>query len=151
MFCGCQLDIKDDKILVSASGRCKSLSSLTTGVYPKFPTDMQSIFLSLLAVSKGKCVVKDRIFETRFKSCFELAKMGAKIDVFCDKVIVEGVEKLSGANVIATDLRAGAGLVLAGLVADGYTTVENLQYIDRGYPHIENDLKKLGADIERIE
>ena len=150
LLCGCKLDIKGDKIKISAENRCKSPHSLTTGVYPKFATDMQSIFLPLLATSKGTCVVKEKIFETRFKCASELVKMGANIQTFCDKAVVHGVKKLSGANVVASDLRAGAGLVLAGLVADGYTTIENVHYIDRGYPKIETDLKKLGADIERI-
>lgn len=149
--CGCQLDIKGDKIKISAEKRCKSPKSLTTGVYPKFPTDMQSVFLPLLATSQGTCVVKEKIFETRFKCASELAKMGANIHTYCDKAVVRGVKKLSGANVVAPDLRAGAGLVIAGLVADGYTTIENVHYIDRGYPKIENDLQKLGADIVRIE
>lgn len=149
--CGCKLDVKDDRIYMSANGKCKSPKSLTTGVYPRFPTDMQSIFLPLLAVSNGTCVVREKIFETRFKMCYELVKMGAKINVFCDKAVVYGVDKLSGANVVATDLRSGAGLVLAGLVADGYTTVENAHFIDRGYPQIEKDLQKLGAEIERLE
>ena len=148
--CGCKLDIKSDKIYVSAEKRCKSPSSLTTGVYPKFPTDMQSIFLPLLAVSKGTCVVREKVFETRFKCASELVKMGANIQIFCDRAIVRGVRSLSGANVVASDLRAGAGLVLAGLVADGYTTIENVHFIDRGYPIIEKDLQKIGADIERI-
>lgn len=150
LFCGCKLDIKSDRIKISAEKRCKSPKSLTTGVYPKFPTDMQSIFLPLLATSKGTCVVKEKIFETRFKCAGELTKMGANIQTFCDKAVVHGVKNLSGANVVASDLRAGAGLVLAGLVADGYTTVENVNYIDRGYPKIETDLQKLGAEIERI-
>ena len=149
-FCGCQLDIKNDKIKMLANTRCKSLKSITTGVFPKFPTDMQSIFLSLMAVSRGRCVITEKLFDGRFKQVPDLIKMGAKIDVFCNMAAVNGVEKLSGADVSATDLRAGAGLVLAGLNADGYTTIDNVQFIDRGYDHIENDLQILGAEIERI-
>ena len=149
-FCGCQLCIKNDKIKLLANQRCKSLKSITTGVFPKFPTDMQSIFLSLMAISKGKCVITEQLFDGRFKQVPDLIKMGAKIDTFCNMAVVTGVENLSGADVSATDLRAGAGLVLAGLKADGYTTIDNVQYIDRGYDHIENDLSILGAEIERI-
>ena len=149
-FCGCQLDVKNDKIRLLASKRCKSLRSITTGVFPKFPTDMQSVFLSLMAVSSGKCVITEKLFDGRFKQVPDLIKMGAKIEAFCNIAVVHGVEKLSGADVSATDLRAGASLVLAGLNADGYTTVDNVKFIDRGYDHIENDLQILGAEIERV-
>lgn len=149
-FCGCNVRAKNDRIFVSANGRCKALKSITTGVFPKFPTDLQSAFLSLMTVSKGKCKIFERIFDGRFKQVPYLIKMGAKIDVVCNCAIVEGVQKLSGADVTATDLRAGAGLVLCGLVADGYTTIDNVHLIDRGYDHIERDLQMLGADIERL-
>lgn len=149
-FCGCNIIAKNDRILLSAEKRCKSLKSITTGVFPKFPTDMQSAFLTLMAVSKGSCVIQEKLFDGRFKQVPELVKMGAKIDVFCNMAKVVGVERLSGADVSATDLRAGAGLVLAGLNADGYTTIDNIHFIDRGYDHIERDLSLLGAEIERI-
>ena len=147
---GCNLVVKNDRILLSAESRCKSLKSLTTGVYPKFPTDMQSVFLSLMSISNGSCLIKENLFDGRFKQVPELLKMGANIELFCNMAKVKGVEKLSGADVVATDLRAGASLVLAGLVADGYTTIDNVHYIDRGYDHIERDLSLLGAEIERI-
>lgn len=149
--CGCNIDIKNDKLIMSAEKRCKSLRSITTGTYPKFPTDMQSAFLSLSAVSKGKTVIYENLFDGRYKQVPELVKMGAKIEVLCNIAKVTGVEKLSGADVVATDLRAGAGLVLCGLVADGYTTISDIHHIDRGYDHIERDLSKLGADIVRIK
>ena len=148
--CGCNIDIKNDKIKVSANDRCRALRSITTSTYPKFPTDMQSAFLSLQTVSKGKCVITENLFEGRFKQVPELIKMGADIKVVCNMATVKGVNKLSGADVVATDLRAGASLVLCGLVADGYTTVYDIKHIDRGYDHIETDLSKLGADIVRI-
>ncbi|MGN1222060.1 MAG: UDP-N-acetylglucosamine 1-carboxyvinyltransferase [Christensenellales bacterium] len=148
--CGCNVDTKNDKIILSANERCKALKSITTGAYPKFPTDMQSLFLSLQSISKGKCTITENLFEGRFKQVPELIKMGADIKVMCNMAYVNGVEKLSGADVTATDLRAGAGLVLCGLVADGYTTVYDIHHIDRGYDHIENDLSKLGADIVRL-
>ena len=149
-YCGCNVSIKNDKINISADKRCNALKSITTGVYPKFPTDLQSVFLSLMAVSKGNCIIHENLFDGRFKQVPELLKMGAKIDVFCNMAKISGVEKLSGADVSATDLRAGAGLVLAGLNADGYTTIDNVHYIDRGYDHIERDLSLLGAEIERL-
>lgn len=149
--CGCNVDIKNDKIIMSASKRCNALRSLTTGTYPKFPTDMQSAFLSLMCVSKGNCTIYETLFDGRYKQVPELIKMGAKIDVLCNIAKVQGVQKLSGADVVATDLRAGAGLVLCGLVADGYTTISDVYHIDRGYDHIENDLCKLGADIVRLK
>ncbi len=150
-YCGCNVVTKNDKIRLTATNRCKALQSITTGVFPKFPTDMQSAFLSLMAVSNGRCKIYERLFDGRFKQVPDLVKMGAKIDVNCNFASVFGVEKLSGADVSATDLRAGAGLVLAGLNADGYTTIDNVHYIDRGYDHIERDLSILGAEIERIE
>ena len=149
-FCGCNITAKNDRIRLIANSRCKSLKSITTGVFPKFPTDMQSVFLSLMCVSKGNCLVKETLFDGRFKQVPDLVKMGAKIEVFCNMAKVHGVEKLSGADVSATDLRAGAGLILAGLVADGYTTVDNVHFVDRGYDHIEKDLSLLGAEIERL-
>lgn len=150
-FCGCNVVVKNDRIKLSAEKRCNALKSITTGVYPKFPTDLQSIFLSLMAVSKGTTYVYERLFDGRFKQVPDLVKMGAKIDVNCMYARVKGIKKLSGADVLATDLRAGAGLVLAGLNADGYTTIENVHLIDRGYNHIEKELSSLGAEIERIE
>lgn len=150
LHCGCNVSVKNDKICLSANGRCKSLSSITTGTYPNFATDMQSAFLSLMTISKGTCKINETLFDGRFKQVPELIKMGAKIVVDYNTAVVSGVAKLSGADVVATDLRAGAGLVLCGLVADGYTTVDNAYLIDRGYDHIEDDLSKLGAEIERI-
>ena len=149
-YCGCNIKTKNDRIRLSATERCKALRSITTGVHPKFPTDMQSAFVSLMAVSHGSSIVCDRLFEGRFKQVPDLIKMGAKIECGCNFAKIVGVEKLSGADVSATDLRAGAGLVLAGLNADGYTTIDNVHLIDRGYDHIERDLSLLGAEIERI-
>ena len=149
-FCGCNVCAKNDKISLSADKRCKALKSITTGVFPKFPTDMQSAFLSLMATSHGTSVIHETLFDGRFKQVPDMVKMGAKIEVICNHAKIVGVKKLSGADVSATDLRAGAGLVLCGLVADGYTTIDNVHYIDRGYDHIENKLSLLGAEIERL-
>lgn len=150
-YCGCDVQSTNNSIKIFTSGRCHSLKSITTGVYPKFPTDLQSIYLSLMAVSKGTSIIWEKMFDGRFNQVPDLIKMGAKIQSNCNFAKVVGVEKLSGADVVATDLRAGAGLVLAGLNADGYTTIENVHLIDRGYDHIERDLSLLGAEIERIK
>lgn len=149
--CGCNISIKSDNITISANGRCNALKSITTGTYPKFPTDMQSVFLSLMTVSKGTCKIHEKLFDGRFKQVPDLIKMGAKIEVSCNSATIHGVQMLSGADVVATDLRAGAGLVVAGLNAEGYTTIEDVFHIDRGYDHIECDLQKLGAEIERVD
>ena len=150
-YCGCDISLKNDSIKISAGKQCYALRQITTGVYPKFPTDLQSVFLSLMAVSKGATYIYEKLFNGRFNQVPDLIKMGAKIQSNCNFAKVVGVEKLSGADVVAPDLRAGASLVLAGLNADGYTTIENVNLIDRGYDHIEKELSILGAEIERID
>jgi UDP-N-acetylglucosamine 1-carboxyvinyltransferase len=106
--------------------------------------------LALETVSKGTGIIVENLFETRFKIYAELTKMGADITIRDRMALIKGVEKLYGAKVTASDLRGGASLVLAGLTADGYTTIEDIYHIDRGYKNIENDLTLLGAEIERI-
>lgn len=147
---GLKIDVKKEIIRVSGNGRLKSVPKIETMPYPGFPTDLQSQFLTLQTVSKGISVISENLFETRYKICTELVKMGADITLKDKTAVVKGVPKLFGATVVASDLRGGAGLVLAGLSADGYTTVEDAQHIDRGYFKIENDLSKLGAKITRI-
>ncbi|HID66580.1 MAG TPA: UDP-N-acetylglucosamine 1-carboxyvinyltransferase [Aquificaceae bacterium] len=122
---------------------------IETEVYPGFPTDMQAQFMALLSLAKGKSVIKENIFENRFQHAQELNRLGANITVRGNKAIIEGVEKLYGAEVYSTDLRASASLVLAGLVAEGTTVVRDIYHLDRGYEHLEEKLKKLGAEIER--
>ena len=146
---GARLKVHGSNINISCSGRLKSLASVDTQPYPGFPTDLQSQILSLQTISKGTSLITENLFETRFKICTELNKMGADITIKDRMAIVKGVPKLYGANVIAGDLRGGAGLVLAGLSADGYTTVEEVYHIDRGYENIEVDLQKLNAEITR--
>ena len=118
--------------------------------YPGFPTDMQAQMTAVLALSHGTSVVTESIFENRFKYVDELAKMGATIKVESNSAIVDGVERLSGAIVQAPDLRAGAALVIAGLVAEGFTCVENIEYVERGYESFEQKLRDLGASIEKV-
>ena len=135
-------------IRVQAQGRMTAQSFQTTE-YPGFPTDMQAQFMALNAVSKGACVVAETIFENRFMHVNEMVRLGAKIQIDGRVAVMEGVERLSGAMVMATDLRASASLVIAGLVADGETLIDRIYHLDRGYDHMETKLCNLGADIER--
>lgn len=147
---GCQIDIERDIINISSRGRLPSIDLIDTQVYPGFPTDLQAQMMSLQAVSNGVSVICENVFENRFKHAKELIKMGANI-ILRDRVaVVHGVDELTGAPVDACDLRGGAGLVLAGLRAKGYTTVNNIHHIDRGYEQLENMLTGLGADIKRV-
>ena len=118
--------------------------------YPGFPTDMQSIFTTLLTTAKGSSVVVENLFENRYKYTQELIRMGAKITIEGKTAVVKGVRKLYGANVKATDLRGGAALVMAGIIAKGSTKVENISYILRGYEKFDQKLKQLGITIEKI-
>ncbi len=124
---------------------------LTTLPYPGIPTDVQAPFTALLAVSNGKSVITENVFENRFLHVPELVKLGAKIVTDGHTATIEGVDHLKGAEVKATDLRCGAALVLAGLVAEGTTVIDNVFHIDRGYPRIEKDLQALGAQVERLD
>jgi len=146
---GLKITQKKGVTKVSCAGKLKSISQISTMPYPGFPTDLQSQTLTLQTISRGTSVISENLFETRYKMCTELIKMGADITLKDKTAVVKGVSRLYGANVIASDLRGGAGLVIAGLSADGYTTVEEAHHIDRGYYKIENDLSKLGAKITR--
>src|SRR5690625_5531044 len=118
--------------------------------YPAFPTDMQAQLMALNTVADGTAVIIENIFENRFMHVLELGRMGARIDIDGATAVVTGVPRLSGATVMATDLRASASLVIAGLVADGETTIERIYHLDRGYEHMESKLNSVGADIQRI-
>jgi len=146
----CKLDVFDDKIRLKADKRLSSIEKIETYPYPLFPTDLQAQMMVLQAVSKGTSIITETVFESRFGQVMELAKMGADIVVKDRTAVIKGVEKLYGADVYATDLRAGACLVMAGMKAEGYTTVNNIKYIDRGYKSIEEKYNLLGADIKRI-
>ncbi|WP_213953146.1 MULTISPECIES: UDP-N-acetylglucosamine 1-carboxyvinyltransferase [unclassified Variovorax] len=134
---------------VQAAGRLRAQSFRTTE-YPGFPTDMQAQFMALNAISTGTSTVTETIFENRFMHVDELLRLGAHIQHDGKVAVVEGVEQLSGATVMATDLRASASLVIAGLVADGETLVDRIYHLDRGYDRMEAKLRGIGADIERI-
>lgn len=140
---------KKKGIEISASKRPIALPIIQTMPYPLFPTDLQSQFTVLQSISEGNSMVIENIFESRLSYVPQLIKMGAKIKVKNNIAFVEGVPTLYGAEVFAPDLRAGAGLVIASLCAKGYSTINNINYIDRGYEHIEKDLRLLGAEIVR--
>ena len=140
----------DDWIRVVGHGRPRAVS-FRTSEYPAFPTDMQAQFMTLNCIADGTSVVTETIFENRFMHVNELVRLGAKIDVDGHTAVVHGVKQLSGATVMATDLRASASLVIAGLVADGETVVDRIYHLDRGYDQMEAKLRGIGADIERTK
>ncbi|HYW56316.1 MAG TPA: UDP-N-acetylglucosamine 1-carboxyvinyltransferase [Polaromonas sp.] len=137
-------------IRIAANGRMQAQSFRTTE-YPGFPTDMQAQFMALNSIAEGSAKVTETIFENRFMHVNEMVRLGAKIEIDGKFAVMEGVEKLSGATVMATDLRASASLVIAGLVAEGETTIERIYHLDRGYDQMEAKLRAIGADIERIK
>ena len=143
---GCSLKISKNEIILKAPKRLKPVD-IKTLPYPGFPTDMQSVLGTIVAVAKGTSIITENIFENRFKYLSELKKMGAKVTIEGRTAVIKGVRKLSKANVRATDLRGGAALVIAGLNAKGRTTVENIEYILRGYEDFDRKLQSLGANI----
>ncbi len=147
---GATIEDNDDSIRVIAGEALKAVD-LTTLPYPGFPTDAQAQFMALLAVSEGTSVINETVFENRFRHVAEINRMGANIKIEGHSAVIQGVKTLQGAQVKATDLRAGAALVLAGLIADGVTEIDEIYHIDRGYPQIEKDLLGLGAKITRVE
>ena len=142
----CKLNINKNYIEIMAPKRIKAVD-IKTMPYPGFPTDMQSIFGALLATAKGTSVITENIFESRYKYVQELIRMGAKINVEGRSAIIKGTKKIQGSNVVATDLRGGAALVVEGLYARGVTQIDNVHYILRGYEKMDEKLKKLGAKI----
>jgi UDP-N-acetylglucosamine 1-carboxyvinyltransferase len=145
---GAQVTEDGDSITVKADKKMKS-ANVKTLPYPGFPTDVQQPMSTLLAISAGRSVIHESIWESRLKHVDELKKMGASIKVEGTTAIIDGVDKLTGAIVKATDLRAGAAMIIAGLVADGVSEIHNLEHIDRGYPDIDVKFRQLGADIQR--
>lgn len=147
---GAVVESGEDWITLEMNNSRPKATSLSTGPYPSFPTDMQAQFIALNSIAKGTATVTENIFENRFTHVQEIARMGGKITLKGNTAIIEGIKSLIGAPVMATDLRASASLVLAGLVADGATEIDRIYHIDRGYERIEEKLNILGADIERI-
>lgn len=149
--CGAEIEFTDEGVIVDGSRRTIVSTDIKTLPYPGFPTDMQSPFMALLTVAEGPSVVMETVFENRFMHVAELNRMGANIRTEGKCAIIPGGRTLKGAPVIATDLRAGAAVVLTGLVASGETEVSQIFHIDRGYENFADKLKALGANIERIE
>ena len=140
----------DDSVRVTVDGPLRGVS-IKTMPYPGFPTDIQQPMAALLSVVEGRSLIAESIWENRHKHIDELKKMGANIKVEGRVAIIDGVEKLTGAVVKATDLRAGAAMVIAGMIGEGVTEITNIEHIDRGYPHIEDKFRSLGAEINRIK
>jgi len=149
--CGAKMFIEDKKITIDCTDIELKPVSISTSVYPGFPTDMQAQWTALMSTIKGKSSVTDTIYSDRFNHVPELNRLGAKISVENNRAIINGVNKLKGAKVMSTDLRASACLVLAGLAAEGRTEVLRVYHLDRGYQRIEKKLEILGADIQRLE
>ena len=144
----CKIEINRNKIKILAPKKLKAID-IKTMPYPGFPTDMQSVFAAMLTTAKGTSIIVENIFENRYKYTQELVRMGAKIKVEGKTAVIKGVRKLYGANVKATDLRGGASVVMAGIVAKGMTKVENIEYILRGYEKFDKKLQDIGVDILR--
>jgi UDP-N-acetylglucosamine 1-carboxyvinyltransferase len=147
---GADIEVGDDWISLNMHGKRPKAVSIRTAPYPAFPTDMQAQFTALNCVAEGQATIVETVFENRFMHVQELQRMGADLQVEGNTVVSNGQERLAGAPVMATDLRASASLVLAALVADGDTTVERIYHIDRGYECIEEKLQQLGANIRRV-
>ena len=147
---GAEITVGTDWIELDMGRRRPKAVDVTTAPYPGFPTDMQAQFTALNAIAEGTGVVRETVFENRFMHVQELQRLGADMRLEGNAVIIRGVEKLTGAPLMATDLRASACLVLAGLVAEGDTIVDRVYHIDRGYENIEEKLRQLGADIRRL-
>ena len=146
---GATLTLGEDWVTLDMHGARPEAVNISTAPYPAFPTDMQAQFMAMNAVAEGSSSVIENIFENRFMHVQELQRMGAQIRLNGNTAMITGVEKLTGAPVMATDLRASAGLILAGLAAEGETTVERIYHVDRGYERIEEKFSLLGADIKR--
>lgn len=146
---GCLLKVEKNKIEIKAPKKIKAVD-IKTMPYPGFPTDMQSVFASMLTIAKGTSIIVENIFENRYKYTQELVRMGAKISIEGKTAVIKGVKKLYGANVKATDLRGGAALVLAATIAKGTTKIENIEYIQRGYEKFDKKLENIGVDIKII-
>jgi UDP-N-acetylglucosamine 1-carboxyvinyltransferase len=149
--CGCKIQREKNKLSIDAKNLELIPVSITTSIFPGFPTDMQAQWTALISVVNGVSTVTDTIYFDRFKHVPELNRLGAQIVLDQNTAVITGVKKLKGAKVMSTDLRASASLVLAGLIAEGTTEVLRVYHLDRGYQRIEEKLKSLGADIQRVE
>jgi len=148
---GADIQTNKNSIKLNMKGRRPQAVNIRTSSYPNFPTDMQAQFMALNSIAEGSSTITETIFENRFMHVPELSRMGANLKLEGNTVVCKGVKSLTGANLMATDLRASASLVLAGLAAKGSTTIERVYHLDRGYEMIEEKFKMLGADIERVQ
>ena len=148
---GADIQTNKNSIKHNMKGRRPQAVNIRTSAYPNFPTDMQAQFMALNSIAKGNSTITETIFENRFMHVPELSRMGANLQLEGNTVVCKGVKSLTGANLMATDLRASASLVLAGLAAKGSTTIERVYHLDRGYEMIEEKFKMLGADIKRVQ
>ena len=148
---GADIETDGDRIVLDMHGKRPRAVNITTAPHPAFPTDMQAQFMAMNCMAEGVGVINETIFENRFMHVNELLRLGAEIRVDGHTAVVRGVDKLSGAPVMATDLRASASLILAGLVADGETIIDRIYHLDRGYENIEAKLSALGASIRRVD
>jgi len=148
---GADIQTNKNSIKLDMKGKRPLPVDIRTSAYPNFPTDMQAQFMALNSIAEGSSTITETIFENRFMHVPELSRMGANLKLEGNTVVCKGVKLLSGANLMATDLRASASLVLAGLAAQGSTTIERVYHLDRGYEMIEEKFKMLGADIERVQ
>ncbi|MBW7860442.1 MAG: UDP-N-acetylglucosamine 1-carboxyvinyltransferase [Rhodocyclaceae bacterium] len=146
---GCEIDCERDSLRIKAPSRLSAVN-VRTAPYPAFPTDMQAQFMALNATAEGTAVIRETIFENRFMHAVELQRLGADISIDGNTAVVRGTDRLQGATVMATDLRASASLVIAGLVAEGETRIERIYHLDRGYERLEEKLAALGARVQRV-
>lgn len=147
---GCGVYSYDDRIYLNGKRALKAVKTIRTMPYPGFPTDAQAIIMAVLTKAQGTSVIVENIFENRYRHVDELVRMGSDIKVEGKVAVIEGVKRLYGANVVSTDLRGGAALVIAGLAAEGTTVVSNIKFIDRGYEEIEKQLSSVGGKVERF-
>ena len=146
---GIDLEVDVDRVIVKGMKDTLKGTAIKTKPYPGFATDIQQPLTTLLTQAQGQSIITETIYPERFKHCGELKKMGAKIDVMVPSCFINGPTKLSGTEVVATDLRCGAALVVAGLIADGITEIHDVYHIDRGYENLDGKLSDLGAKIWR--
>lgn len=145
---GVNLEVNEKSIRITSGGRLKA-TDVRTDIYPGYPTDMQAQWIALMATAKGKSVVTDTVYEDRFTHVAELVRLGIDVKLKGNSAVVNGVEKLKGAPIMSTDIRASASMVIAGLMAEGRTELHRVYHLDRGYEDMENKLRGIGADIKR--
>lgn len=148
---GCRINVKRNSLHISGPARPRAIDIIRTLPYPGFPTDMQAQMVAMLSMARGTSILVETVFESRYKHVDELLRMGADIKLDGRMAVIKGVKKLNGAHVTAKDLRGGAALVLAGLIAEGETIVSGIKHIDRGYESLETSLASVGALIRREE